>query len=198
MTSSTFRADAVSARILRWWRCRPWSVSPLMRWPDRLLSAVRLVAAVVVVSSIPIALALGTGTYTDDAARIRADNAEAVSAEAVISDRPEFTQSQGWRAKARWEGSAGQVQDIVAVPRTASQGDRITVWLDGAGHATEAPRPPFVAVMNGIGVAVVVLVGSGLSMWFLVVLGDLFVDYRRGVGWDREWSAMRRPTQDDR
>lgn len=194
MTSSTFRIDAVSTAVLRWWRCRPWSGNPLMRWPDRLRAAVRLVAAVVMVASIPIALTLGTIAYTGNADRFRAENAEAVSVVAVISERPEFVQGLGWRAKARWESSTGDVEKVVPVTRTAAQGDPVTVWLDGAGNvATTPPRSSAAAVTTGIGVAVAVLVGAGVSTWCLVALSDLFVNRRRKAEWEREWSGMRRP-----
>lgn len=198
MTSSTFRTDAVFAKILRWWRCGPWSTSPLMRWPDRLASAVRLIAALVMLVSVPVAGALGTTAYTDDAALIRAEHAQARSVEALVLERPVYTPAHLRQAPVRWESASGPVEETVPVSRTVAQGERITVWLDESGKAVGAPRSPAAAVMNGIGVAAVVLVGAALSTWCLVVLTDRIVAYRRGVEWDRELLAMRRPTQGER
>ncbi|MGW6425512.1 hypothetical protein ACWF82_22815 [Nocardia sp. NPDC055053] len=87
------------------------------------------------------------------------------------------------------------VEETVPVTRTTEQGDRIEVWLDGAGTSTGASRAPAAAVVSGIGVAVVVLGGAGLSMGGLVVTTDLIVGYRPSMQWDREWLAMRRPAR---
>ncbi|WP_278265366.1 hypothetical protein [Nocardia sp. AG03] len=198
MTSSTFRTDAVVVCVRRWWRCLPCSGNPLMRWPDRLAATVRLLGALLVLAAVPIAGALGTAAYSDDAAAIRAERAQAISVEAVILDRPVYTVGHLREAPVRWDGTNGVVERTVPVSRTAAQGDRITVWLDSSGAVTDAPRTPAAAVLNGIGVAATVSTGVALSMWGLVLLTDRAVRHRRDAEWDREWQAMDRTAKGER
>lgn len=47
----------------------------------------------------------------------------------------------GYRAQATWTYPAGHtVTDEAPVPSTASAGDRVRVWVDGAGRAADGPR----------------------------------------------------------
>ncbi|MFF2082775.1 hypothetical protein ACFVVM_03330 [Nocardia sp. NPDC058176] len=192
MTSSTFRIDGPAALLLRWWRCRPWSTNPLMRWPDRLRAFVRLLAVLVVLASVPIAGTVGTIAYHDDAVLIRAEHAQRTMVEAVVTERPEYQPSHVRQARVRWNTEAGTVVATVPVTRYTEQGDRISVWLDPSGTPVDRPRQPVAALMNGIGAAAITVVGAAFGGWLLVAAADLIAARHRGKEWDRELSAPER------
>lgn len=192
MTSTTFRTDALMSRATRWWRCRPWNASPLMRWPDRLLAAVRLIAAVAVLASIPVAGAVGTVAYSDDAARMRVEHAQTTAVDALVLDRPEYTSTRVRQASVSWTGDSGSTVATVLVGRRVEKGDRIPVWLDPSGNPTSAPREPVSAVMNGIGVAFMIMVGTGLAAWCSIAFTERLATRLRNAAWDRQLFQLAR------
>lgn len=190
MTSTTFRTDALMSYMLRCWRCRPWSANPLMRWPDRLLAAVRLVGVMAVLVSIPIAGAVGSVAYTDDAAQVRVARSQTTAVDALVLDRPRHTSPHIRRATVSWTGAAGSTVTTVPVLRGVDKGDRIQVWLDSSGNPTSAPRPPVSAVLYGIGVALLIICGTGFLAWCSAALTERVVMSRRKAAWDQQLSQM--------
>ncbi|MFE5474154.1 MULTISPECIES: Rv1733c family protein [unclassified Nocardia] len=192
MTSSTFRTDAVFSRVARWWRCRPWNTNSLMRWPDRLGAAVRLLAVVVVLAAVPVAGAVGSVAYSDDAARIRVEHAQTTAVEALVLDRPEYTSLHIRQAEVTWTGASGPVVATVPVSRTVDKGDRISVWLNRSGDPVDAPRPPIAAVMNAIGVTVLIMAGAGLAAWCSITCAEWFATRRHFAALDRQMPQLDR------
>jgi hypothetical protein len=64
--------------------------------------------------------------------------------------------------------------------------------LDLAGNPTSAPRPPIAAVFNGIGVAGVIIFGTGFVSWGSIALTTLLVGRYGSASWDRQLSALRK------
>ncbi|MFC9962645.1 hypothetical protein ACFVH4_00210 [Nocardia ignorata] len=190
MTSTTFRIDALMSHALRSWRCRPWNSNPLMRWPDRLLATVRLISAIAVLISIPVAAAVGTVVYADDAARLRVERSQTTVVEALVLDRPHNTSLHIRVASAAWTGAEGTTVGTVRVGNRVEKGDRIQVWLNQSGEPTSAPRPPEGPVMNGIGVAAVIMVGTGFVAWCSNALTERLVAWRRKTIWDQQLSRL--------
>lgn len=189
MTTSTFQIDGMVSRTARLWRCRPWNANPLMRWPDRLLAAVRILVAVLVLVSVPVAGAVGTITYTDDAADIRAQRAGATVVTALVLQRPERTPAHLYRARVSWPGASGSSVATVTVVRKISEGDRIPVWVNASGNPIPDPRAPSAAVMSGIGAAMVILIGVGFTGLCLIFLTESLVTRLHSIAWDRHMSA---------
>ncbi len=191
MTSSTFRTDALLVATVRLWRSRPWSTSPLMRWPERLQSAARLIATLLLLAAVPLAGAVGTSTYTAEAAAIDAEQRDSTAAEAVVVSRPDYGPGHVRRAQVSWLSDSGTVVATMPVSSAADEGERITIWLNRSGEPVKPPREPVVAVFTGIGTAVVVLVCAGLAGWGLISVTEAFVRRRRDTVWDREASELK-------
>ncbi|MGW5441379.1 Rv1733c family protein [Nocardia asteroides] len=190
MTSSTFRTDALPAGIVRLWRCRPWSSSPLMRWPERARFTARLIAGVMLLAAVPLAGAVGTISYTDEAALIGAERRDSAAVTAVVVAPPDYGPAHVRRAQVSWTTQAGTVVATVPVSSVADEGDRITVWLNRSGEPVRPPREQVVAVFTGIGSGVVVLVCAGLAGWGLISAAERLIGWQRGRVWDREASAL--------
>lgn len=185
MSASMFHFDALTPRTARLWRCRPGNASPLMRRPDRVLAAVRIFAALLILASVPLAGAVGTVAYSDDAAEIRAERAGVSVVHARVLDRPEPTPAHRYRAKVTWPGESGPVVATVTVARHTAEGDVIPVWLNDSGEPVRAPRTPAAAVVNGIGTAVVILISAGLAAVGMTYAVGLLVARRQSVDWGR-------------
>ncbi|GAD86417.1 hypothetical protein FEK33_13730 [Nocardia asteroides NBRC 15531] len=192
MTSSTFRTDALPAGIVRLWRCRPWSGSPLMSWPERARFTARVIAAVMLLAAVPLAGAVGTISYTDEAALIGAERRDSAAVTAVVVAPPDYGPAHVRRAQVSWTTQAGTVVATVPVSSVADEGDRITVWLNRSGEPVRPPREQVVAVFTGIGSGIVVLVCAGLAGWGLISATERLIGWQRGRVWDREASALSR------
>ncbi|MFC9964549.1 MULTISPECIES: Rv1733c family protein [Nocardia] len=176
---------------VRLWRSRPWSTSPLMRWPERLQSAARLIAALMLLAAVPLAGAAGTITYTGEAAAIDAEQRDSTAVGAVVVSRPDYGPGHVRRAQVSWLSDSGTVVARMPVSSSADEGERITVWLNRSGEPVKPPREPVVAVFAGIGTAVVVLVSAGVAGWGLIAATEAFVGWRRSTVWDREASELK-------
>ncbi|MGW5309606.1 Rv1733c family protein [Nocardia thailandica] len=198
MASTTFRFDDVVRGLARRWRCAPWSRNPLVRIGDRLLTLVRLVAVLATLAAVPLAGAVGSITYADDAAHIRAERAERTTAQVLVLDAPRRDADGGYRAPVRGHPVSATTITTATVSRTTSAGDTVTVWIDATGAQTSAPREPVAAVVNGIGAAVVCFTAVALLCWCAVSLAEWSVGGRRSVGWDREWARFAHPAQGGR
>lgn len=191
MTSSSFRTDALLVNAVRLWRCRPWGTSPLMRWPERLQSVARLIAALMLLAAVPLAGAAGTIIYTDEAAVIAAERRDSTAVEAVVVSPPDYGPGHVRRAQVSWTSDSGTVVATVPVSSAADEGERITVWLNRSGEPVKRPREPVVAVFAGIGSGVAVLVCAGLSGLCLIWATEMLVGWRRSTVWDREASELK-------
>ncbi|MEV6562073.1 hypothetical protein AB0M22_40570 [Nocardia sp. NPDC051756] len=185
-------------RVLRWWSIQPWSPNPLLRNSDRLEAMLRILAAVAVLVAVPVAGALGTAAYTEDAAQIRAENATKHSVTAVLTEEPAKSAAHEYRARVRWDDSGRPGTEVVAMRRGLQAGDHVAVWLGPDGAPTTEPRPPAAAAMTGIGVGVVVLVGTWLTAWCLVRGSGWLLDRRRDARWAHEWRQLSRPIREER
>ncbi|MFC4128428.1 Rv1733c family protein [Nocardia rhizosphaerae] len=192
MSTTTFRTDAWSVHAARWWRCRPWSTNSLMSWPDRTVAAVRLFVLVLGVAIVPLAAALGTSAYSDDAARIRTERALTTTVAAEVIEAPQFDDAHVRRAPVLFAGPAGPVRTTVEVSRTISRGDVVEVWLDQAGTPVDEPREPGAAVVTGVAVAAMVMACTAFAGWCLITATVAATARLRGRAIDREWLAMQR------
>lgn len=192
MKETTFGIDGIASHAVRLWRCRPWSPNPLMRWPDRLLAAVRVCAVASMVIAVPIAGAAGTVTYSDVAAENHAERAALTMVHATVLEPPELPPTNGQPAQARvsWPSESGTVAATVTVARKTAEGARIAVWLNESGVPVADPGTSESAVVDGIAVAAMILVGTALAGWFLTFLAGLLVERGRAETWERQWAEL--------
>lgn len=137
---------AAASPSSRWHRVRTFTLGrgPLKRGSDRLEFAARLVLVLVVLVSVPVALAVGTVVHEHLRATAEQQAAELTRVTAVALEGAEPVQeglSSGWfRTSARWTAPDGTgVEAVVTTLRDTSAGDRLTVWTTGDGRPTATP-----------------------------------------------------------
>jgi hypothetical protein len=188
---------AAASPSSRWHRVRTFTLGrgPLKRGSDRLEFAARLVLVLVVLVSVPVALAVGTVVHEHlrATAEQQADELTRVTAVALEGAEPvQEGRSSGWfRTSARWTAPDGtEVEAVVTTLRDTSAGDPLTVWTTGDGRPTATP-PTSREVLR----YTVVLVLVGWS-WSLVAAGTGYLglcrilDRHRDRRWTREWAAI--------
>lgn len=185
-------------QVIRWWSTQAWSPNPLLRTSDRFEAVLRILAVAAVLMAVPVAGALGTAAYAESAAQIRAENATKHSVSAVLTEDPAKSAVHAYQARVRWDDSGRSGSEVVAVRRGSQAGDHATVWLGADGAPTTEPRKPAAAAMAGIGVGVVVLVGTWFAGWCLVHGAGWLLDRHRDVRWAHEWRQLSRPIREDR
>ncbi|WP_155980770.1 hypothetical protein [Nocardia sp. CNY236] len=187
--------------LVRVWRARPWSDNPLMRASDRWEAVVRLLAALAILITVPVAGAIGTVQYASTAQRIHSENSMKVSTEAVTSTAPQRVVSIGrysagsgrFEAEVQWRHDGREGRAVVEVPAATEFGSHITVWLDQDEAVTTPPRPPSVAAWSGILSGLTTLVGIACAVVAVVSAGDWLLDRMRGARWEAEWRQLGRP-----
>ncbi|WP_280404517.1 Rv1733c family protein [Nocardia brasiliensis] len=184
-------------RLIRWWSTQPWSPNPLLRASDRCAGAVRLIAALAVLVAVPVAGALGTSAYTESAARIDLERATKHSVSAVLMENPAKTAAYEYQARVQWMDAEHPGTAVVPVPRGRQSGDLVTIWLGADGSPTTEPPEAVAAVLTGIGVGVVVLVGTWLCGWCLVRGTEWVLNRHRNARWADEWRQLSRPISKD-
>jgi hypothetical protein len=188
---------AAASPSSRWHRVRTFTLGrgPLKRGSDRLEFAARLVLVLVVLVSVPVALAVGTVVHEHLRATAEQQAAELTRVTAIALEGAEPVQegrSSGWfRTSARWTAPDGtEVEAVVTTLRDTSAGDPLTVWTTGDGRPTATP-PTSREVLR----YTVVLVLVGWS-WSLVAAGTGYLglcrilDRHRDRRWTREWAAI--------
>jgi hypothetical protein len=168
---------------------------PLRRGSDRIEFLSRLLVLVVVVLSVPVALAVGTVVRSDlasDAAR-EAVELHLVSAVAT-ADAASPTDAVLARSSvvpARWTAPDGSVVDgEVPAPVGTRADDAVPVWTTRAGVPTDAP-------MSSVDVTITALVVAVLGWSGTVALTALahaalcgVLGLHRDRRWTREWAAV--------
>lgn len=175
-----------------WWCTRPWNANPLLRRSDRMEFLVRVVLVSAVLLALPVAMAIGTQVYTDDAIRVRAERDRAVAVDASVVSEPASVETHKLTARVRWHSGDRTAEATVSVPGGAELGDTIPIWVGEDGTPTRPPRGPAAAVFNGVGVTVLLWVSSWALAAVLWRGTRQLSDRRRARRWDREWALIDR------
>lgn len=176
---------------LRVWR------NPLARRSDRVEAALVLILVVVWLVSLPVVATIGSVRWADAVARSADQLRMLTTVQAVVEQTEPVTPGMAGPppmsiiAPVSWTGSDGQLATgVVEVPASAGVGDRVPIWLDGAGRVV--PAPPSPEALAGLTVFV------GAVTWILLGLLMLLVgwgtrrrlDRRRLRAWAQEWAAV--------
>ncbi|SHN89024.1 hypothetical protein SAMN05660350_05019 [Geodermatophilus obscurus] len=168
---------------------------PLKRGSDRLQFAARLVLCVVVLVSVPVALAIGTVVHEQLRATAEQRAAELTPVSAVALGDAEPVQEGRfdgrYRTSVRWTARDGtDVEAVVTTLGDTSVGDTVTVWTTTDGRPTAAPPTSSEALHSTV---VLVLIGWS---WFLVFAGTAYaglcwvLDRLRDRRWTRQWAEI--------
>ncbi|MET7771670.1 hypothetical protein [Nocardia sp. NPDC005366] len=168
-----------------------------MRPSDRVESVLRIVVVLAGVVAVPLSCAIGTQVYSSNAAQIRTEHATKSAVVATITAAP-TDRGRHSEATVSWT-DAGQTRTATLdVPRSATLGEHVTVWLEPDGKLTSTPREPEAAALSGIGAATVLLVGVWVSGWLLVHGATGLLTRRRLARWDRDQLAFGGRITEDR
>ncbi len=168
---------------------------PLKRGCDRLEVASRVLLVLVVLLSVPVALAVGTVVRGDLQATAERQAAERTVAAAVATGDATDAYGTGVSARAvvpaRWTAPDGaEVDGDVRGPAGTRTGDVLEIWVTADGAAVDAPMSAREATLSAA-----VLVAAG---WFgfgtLAGAGHAAVCWligrHRDRRWTREWAAV--------
>lgn len=167
----------------------------LVRRSDRLESASRLLAAVVLLLALPVALAVGTAAGAETATRARGQAAVLHQQEArLLEDAPGTASASGSirvSLAAAWAAPDGSGRKgVVRAPVDARAGDPLDIWVDRDGQLA---RPP----LSGTDVATVAaltglftLLGLALSAAGGHLLVCRLLWHRSSRQWEEQWRVV--------
>lgn len=177
----------------RSWRARLTGRNPLVRRSDRLETIAYLLAATILLVTIPIA---GTFATSFREARTAVYEREALSrhettAVAMTDARlhPDANR-QTFDVSASWSADDGRHVDAVDVPDMVRRGDQFTIWVDDHGRDVGAPSPPSRAAAQAVGWAA--LCWGSVCAVTAAALVALHGRLRRirAAEWDRDLRAL--------
>ena len=179
-----------------WSRVRAFTLGrgPLKRGSDRLQFAARLVLVLVVLLSVPVALAVGTVVHEQLQVTAAQQAAELirVTAVAVEDARPTEAAHYGGRLRTTARRTAPDgtpAEAYVPAPAGTRTGQPVPVWTTADGRPAAGPMTALEVVRS-----TVVLVTLGWSC-ALVAAGTAYaglgwvLDRHRDRRWTREWAA---------
>ncbi|WP_409332740.1 Rv1733c family protein [Trujillonella humicola] len=167
---------------------------PLERRCDRVEALSRAAAVVLVLLSLPVALAVGTVTAADLRDRAAEQTATRVQVPAVLTeDAEEDAGSAASRVPtdATWQGPDG-AERRGAVPATvgARAGESVRIWVGPDGEVTRRPLSPGMATTEGVLAGVLVALLSATVVVSLHVAVCWELDRRRDRRWTAEWARV--------
>jgi hypothetical protein len=168
---------------------------PLKRGTDTVECVSRFLVLLVVVLSVPVALAVGTAVRSDLTALARQQAGERTQVTAVVTADAEAPADAAPRTRipvaARWTSPGGVPMegDVPARPTTRA-GDTLTVWTTSDGRRTDEPM-----TAAEVRRSTIVLVGLGWAgtVGTTVLLHTALcrlLDRRRDRRWTREWARV--------
>ncbi|GAB0102714.1 hypothetical protein JMUB6875_16840 [Nocardia sp. JMUB6875] len=188
-----------STLTLRLWRMRPWSANPLMRGSDRFEALLRTFVVAGLLFMVPVAGAIGSTTYTGSAERIRTDNAAKVQVPATaVTDAARVPSSSpyhsaGYQATVRWTREGAASTSVIDVDPATKSGAVVQIWVGPNGKPTRPPDQADTAVLDGVGLGLMVLLLSGTTAIALLWAVELLLNSVHNRQWETEWRRVSRP-----
>ena len=168
---------------------------PLKRTSHRVQFVSRVVVLLVVVLSVPVALAAGTAVRSDLAAVARQQAAERRQVTAVVTADAVAPADASPRTRvpvpARWTASDGTpVEGLVLARPTARTGDTVPLWTTSDGRPTGAPMTPAQVRRSTIVLAGLGWADSVAAVVLLHVALCGLLAHRADRWWAREWARV--------
>jgi hypothetical protein len=188
--------DAVTRACREFWPRR----SALRRFSDQVEVAARWAAVLAVLVMLPVVLAVGSAVAAGSEERHAVDRSTRHQVNAVVigEERVVPGRDDGWarsvpvtRAIVRWTAPDGSEHTGVAwVSASTPVGEPLALWADGSDHVVPRPAAPGAGGVDGVSIAVLlmVVVLSGAVGGFVLVRALL--DRARRRAWEQEWAAI--------
>jgi hypothetical protein len=176
----------------RLWNMRPWRRSPLMRASYRVESVVHAVAVMLMMLVVPLAVALGSASYSHAVVSSRpAPGVHPVQATlAADADTRAAILDDEASVQAHWSVQGRTHTDMIEAAADAKKGDRVSVWVGPNGNQVPAPVSRSTALPDALITvfATVVLAASGIVTLLWGVRALLY--QRRCRRWDTDWATL--------
>ncbi len=168
-----------------WRSARIFGRNPLLRRSDRIEALVMLVALLVSLIAIPVAGVVGLVTY---GARDRVYMQEAHERHPVLATVGDtWVEDLGVTVvQAKWPAAAGERVGPLQLTGRVKTGDRVEIWVDKRGDPVVPPTPAWLAVGEGVGIAVVTALAVGVGMAAVVAAVRSRLDRARDAAWERD------------
>lgn len=172
----------------RGWFWRLFTRNRLVRRSDRVESVVSILAVTLVLLALPIAGAVGTAVHASRSAvyqeqmRTRHTVSATVLADGSSTVRP---YAVSFDVHARWYDHGVAHEDVFGWDRPASLGEKLTIWVDGAGAYTGPPMPPRRAVSDAVVAGAVLWLSVVTVVAALTGLVRFRIERRRHAQWDQ-------------
>ncbi|HEX5406983.1 MAG TPA: hypothetical protein VFX16_32305 [Pseudonocardiaceae bacterium] len=171
--------------------------NPFRRPVDRVELAARFVAVVLIVCTVPFALAAGSAVRQHDVGAAGTRQVTVVTLGAVP---PQLAYGNGPTTvpiRARWRTQDGTVRTgLVQVLPPEPAGARLQVWVDADGNAAQPPMSATVLAIRQTVVVAACMVGALLVLVCLLWAVRVWLDRFRFARWDREWARVVTDRQD--
>ena len=170
---------------------------PLKRTSDRLEVLGRILLGFILLMAIPVALTVGTATYTQrrseataqvaDRHRVSAELMENASLPTTASERD----ADVGRAPVVWTAPSGvERRAVISVPIRAKAGSSLSIWVDREGDRTSQPLGDTDVATVTIGYALLTFVGICVVAVVAYLLFRRLLDRSRARRWATEWAAV--------
>jgi len=170
---------------------------PLKRTSDRLECLSRILLAAVMLTAVPIALAVATGSYTQGRSEVTAQAAERQQVPAeLLEDASAPADASGavprdGRASAVWTGPSGaEHTDEVSTPLGARAGSTVSVWIDQNGDRTTRPLSTSAVVGRAVGFALMIQLAISMGAYVAHRGVRRLLDRGRSRQWAAEWAVV--------
>ena len=170
---------------------------PLKRTSDRLECLSRILLAAVMLTAVPIALAVATGSYTQGRSEVTAQAAERQQVPAeLLEDASAPADASGavprnGRASAVWTGPSGAERtDEVSAPLGARAGSTVSVWIDQNGDRTTRPLSTSAVVGRAVGLALLIQLAISMGAYGAHRAVRRLLDRGRSRQWAAEWAVV--------
>lgn len=172
----------------RGWFWRLFTRNRLVRRSDRVESVVSILAVTLVLLALPIAGAVGAAIHASRSAAYQEQMLTRHTASAtVLADSSSTVRpyAVSFDVHARWYDHGVAHEDVFGWDRPASLGEKLTIWVDGAGAYTGPPMPPRRAVSDAVVAGAVLWLSVVTVVAALTGLVRLRIERRRHAQWDR-------------
>ena len=171
---------------------------PLLRTSDRLEACARFLLGFVLLMGIALALAVGTGSYTQrqsEAATQAADrhrvSAELLEHASLPTTAASVNTADVGRAPVVWIAPSGSEHEaVISVPARARAGSDVLIWVDGNGDLTSPPLGDGDALTVAVGHALLSYLGISLVAVAAYRSFGKLLDRGRARRWAAEWDSV--------
>ncbi|MCX4092489.1 hypothetical protein [Nocardia sp. alder85J] len=176
--------------LRRAWTMYPWRRNPLLPASYRLRYALRAALLGTLVAAIPVAVALGTTSYSHFAQDSDRQRVVLHRIDATADADASVIWGEETAVPAEWNyAGTGHTATIPANSTTHAR-DRVEIWVTAAGDETAPPPTRSQDIGDAVVAAISAYLAGALAVAIALWAVDRMVDRHRYRLWDQEWAAL--------